>query len=96
MKDIIVDLDKEYIMTICGSYRRGKEESGDIDVLLTHPTYTSKEKESKKKVSVLKKVVERLEREHLIVDTISLGLTKFMVQLMQQNEKDPYSELVYL
>lgn len=94
MKDIIVDLDKEYIMTICGSYRRGKEESGDIDVLLTHPTYTSKEKESKKKVSVLKKVVERLEREHLIVDTISLGLTKFMGVCQIPNDKSkPFRRL---
>ncbi|CAB1322096.1 unnamed protein product [Coregonus sp. 'balchen'] len=34
-------LDTEYIGTICGSYRRGAESSGDIDILLTHPNYTS-------------------------------------------------------
>ena len=77
-KDAIANLDEEYIVTICGSYRRGKEESGDIDVLLTHPSYTSKQKESKKKVSALKNVVDCLEKEKLIVDTISLGATKFM------------------
>lgn len=80
MKDAISNLDEEYIVTICGSYRRGKEESGDIDVLLTHPSYTSKQKESKKKVSALKKVVDCLEKEKFIVDTISLGTSKFMVR----------------
>ncbi|XP_068987253.1 DNA polymerase beta-like isoform X2 [Bombus flavifrons] len=65
IEDSIVKLNKEYIITICGSYRRGKEESGDIDVLLTHPRYTSKEKESKKKTS-LKDVVECLEKRKLI------------------------------
>ncbi|XP_017762148.1 PREDICTED: DNA polymerase beta-like [Eufriesea mexicana] len=78
LKDTILNLSKEYIVTICGSYRRGKEESGDIDVLLTHPTLTSIEKDSKKKISVLKNVIESLEKKKFITDTISLGPTKFM------------------
>ncbi|XP_003489556.1 DNA polymerase beta isoform X1 [Bombus impatiens] len=93
IKDSIVKLNKEYIITICGSYRRGKEESGDIDVLLTHPTYTSKEKESKKKTS-LKDVVECLEKRKLIVNTISLGQTKFMgVCQIPSNNKKPFRRL---
>ncbi|XP_076233954.1 DNA polymerase beta [Calliopsis andreniformis] len=94
MKEAIADLDKEYIVTICGSYRRGKEDSGDIDVLLTHPTYTSKEKESKKKTAALKKVVDCLEKKQLIVDTISLGPTKFMGVCQVPNEKSkPFRRL---
>uniref|UniRef100_A0AAY4E272 DNA polymerase n=1 Tax=Denticeps clupeoides TaxID=299321 RepID=A0AAY4E272_9TELE len=38
---LLKELDPEYIGTICGSYRRGAESSGDIDILLTHPLFTS-------------------------------------------------------
>lgn len=79
MKDIIADLSKEYIIIICGSYRREKEDSGDIDVLLTYPAYTSKEQKLKKENSILKNVIKCFEKKKLIVDTISLGPTKFMV-----------------
>ncbi|XP_074979528.1 DNA polymerase beta isoform X2 [Caretta caretta] len=34
-------LDPEYIATVCGSFRRGAESSGDMDILLTHPSFTS-------------------------------------------------------
>lgn len=76
LKSAIIDLDERYVVTICGSYRREKEESGDIDALLTHPMYTSKNARSD--VASLKSIVECLEKKRLIVDTISLGRTKFM------------------
>ncbi|XP_012145527.1 DNA polymerase beta isoform X2 [Megachile rotundata] len=93
MKDAVTKLSNEYILTICGSYRRGKNESGDIDVLLTHPTYTSKEKESKKKISLLKNVVECLEKKDLITDTISLGPTKFME--LRESQKLLHAKKIY-
>ncbi|XP_056364638.1 DNA polymerase beta isoform X6 [Oenanthe melanoleuca] len=37
----IKKLDPNYIATVCGSFRRGAESSGDMDVLLTHPSFTS-------------------------------------------------------
>lgn len=79
MKNGIKELCNDYLITICGSYRRGKEESGDIDVLITHPDYTSKAKDVKKKNISLKAIVEYLKKKQLIIDTISLGFTKFMV-----------------
>ena len=36
-------LDEEYDAEICGSFRRGAASSGDIDILLTHPSFTSKD-----------------------------------------------------
>jgi DNA polymerase beta len=63
------------------TYRRGKLESGDIDVLLTHPSYTSTSGD-KKKSQLLKRVVTLLESKKLIIDTISLGDVKFMVRLL--------------
>ncbi|XP_014204780.1 DNA polymerase beta [Copidosoma floridanum] len=78
VKKSITDIDKDYIVTICGSYRRGKQQSGDIDVLLTHPSYTSESKEAKKHSTLLKSVVKKLEDEKLITDTISHGDSKFM------------------
>ncbi|KFM83061.1 DNA polymerase beta, partial [Stegodyphus mimosarum] len=75
----IVDLchavDERYMITICGSYRRGAPESGDIDILLTHPDYSSADGT---KSELLKHVVSKLEKSGLIVDHISRGDTKFM------------------
>ncbi|KAF7406255.1 hypothetical protein HZH68_005624 [Vespula germanica] len=87
LKKYIYELNKEYIITVCGSYRRGKEASGDIDVLITHPNYISEEKESKKKNDLLKNIVEYLEKKQLITDTMSLGSTKFMGVCRIPNDK---------
>jgi DNA polymerase beta len=63
------------------TYRREKLESGDVDVLLTHPSYTSTDG-SEKSSHLLKQVVSLLESRKLIIDTISLGDVKFMVSIL--------------
>uniref|UniRef100_A0A8C5RRD2 DNA polymerase n=1 Tax=Laticauda laticaudata TaxID=8630 RepID=A0A8C5RRD2_LATLA len=68
-------VDPAYIATVCGSFRRGAESSGDMDILLTHPDFTS---ESAKKPKLLHQVVEQLESIHFVTDTLSKGETKFM------------------
>ncbi|KAL4646569.1 DNA polymerase beta [Arapaima gigas] len=80
-------LDPEYIGTICGSYRRGAESSGDIDILLTHPNFTS---QSEKQPRLLHAVVEHLESLGFITDTLSKGDTKFMgvCQLAHGDEEE--------
>lgn len=61
----------ELIMEICGSYRRVRATSGDIDILLT-----CKEPESN---NYLRKVVELLTDELYLVDHLTKnGLTKYM------------------
>uniref|UniRef100_A0AAY5EUV5 DNA polymerase n=1 Tax=Electrophorus electricus TaxID=8005 RepID=A0AAY5EUV5_ELEEL len=80
------ELDPEYIGTICGSYRRGAESSGDIDILLTHPDFTSL---SEKQPRLLHSVVEHLESVGFVTDTLSKGDTKFMgVCQLQKGEED--------
>lgn len=79
-------VDPEYIGTICGSYRRGAESSGDIDILLTHPDFTS---ESEKQPKLLSAVVEHFESIGFVTDTLSKGDTKFMgVCQLQRNDED--------
>jgi hypothetical protein len=68
------------VWIIFTTYRRGKLESGDIDVLLTHPSYTSTDGNARRS-QLLKKVVNSLVSKKLIIDTISLGDVKFMVSL---------------
>lgn len=83
LKDAVKGLDNNYLITICGSYRREKEESGDIDVLVSHPDYISTAKDAKKKAISLKAIVEHLKKKQLITDTISLGSSKFMVCILK-------------
>ncbi len=54
----------------------GAVSSGDIDILLAHPDYTS---ESTDKPSHVKRIVESLESGGFVTDTLSLGESKFMV-----------------
>ncbi|XP_068461466.1 DNA polymerase beta [Clinocottus analis] len=77
----------EYIGTICGSYRRGAASSGDIDILLTHPDFTS---ESQKQPKLLHAVVDHFESIGFVTDTMSKGDTKFMgvCQLQQSGEDE--------
>lgn len=68
-------VDKMYLVTICGSYRRGAKASGDIDILLTHPEFSSNDG---KKPHLLKQVVDTLDKSGIVVDRLSLGSSKFM------------------
>lgn len=83
----LTKIDTEYIGTICGSYRRGAASSGDIDILLTHPDYTS---QTEKQPKLLRAVVEHLESIGFVTDTLSKGDTKFMgvCQLQEGNEDE--------
>ncbi|KAM5171839.1 DNA polymerase beta [Mantella aurantiaca] len=71
----VENVDAEYIATVCGSFRRGAESSGDMDILLTHPDFTS---ESTKQPHLLHQIVQTLEEGKFITDTLVKGDTKFM------------------
>ncbi|KAM8794669.1 LOW QUALITY PROTEIN: DNA polymerase beta [Eudromia elegans] len=78
-------LDPDYIATVCGSFRRGAESSGDMDILLTHPSFTS---ESSKQSKLLHQVVEQLEKVGFVTDVLSKGDTKFMGVCQLPNKED--------
>ncbi|CAB1436178.1 unnamed protein product [Pleuronectes platessa] len=86
---------EEYIGTICGSYRRGAASSGDIDILLTHPDYTS---ETEKQPKLLHDMVSHFESTGFVTDTLSKGDTKFMgvCQLQKSDDDDDDEEEEYL
>jgi len=96
LKRVIASIDKKYLAMICGSYRRGAESSGDIDLLLTHQDFvsgeTGKNDKHKKEGDLLHKVVEMLEEDGLITDTISHGETKFM-GVCRKDEKSLFRRL---
>ncbi len=57
--------DDGYEMTIVGGYRRGKSESGDVDVIISH-------RNENLTLNLVEKLVLSLERESYITHTLSL------------------------
>ncbi|XP_046962599.1 DNA polymerase beta-like [Vanessa cardui] len=86
----IKNLDPEFTITICGSYRRGKSESGDIDALITHPSLKIGDNKNKCNEKLLKKIIMAL--DGCITDVISMGETKFM-GVCCLSDKHPFRRL---
>ena len=68
-KFIKSSVDKKYIFCICGSYRRGKDTSNDIDVL-----FTMKEKNKKNNLKI---IIEEL-KDFLVDNLTKNNKTKYM------------------
>mmetsp|Transcript_36938 Transcript_36938/g.61225 ORF Transcript_36938/g.61225 Transcript_36938/m.61225 type:complete len:648 (-) Transcript_36938:329-2272(-) len=60
-------------VVVCGSYRRGAPSSGDVDVLLSHKSYSSN---ASPEPLWLKSLVELLQADGIITDLLSLGNKK--------------------
>ncbi len=63
-------LDPRHQVTVCGSYRRGAATSGDIDIQLTHPNYTSA---STMADNPLPPVIKALTQDGIVTDVLSGG-----------------------
>jgi DNA polymerase beta len=75
LKHIIQKIDNKLIFEICGSYRRGLCDSGDIDILISHPKFHENISEEK----FLDKIVKSLKKNNFIIDSLTTkGDTKFM------------------
>ena len=83
LKKIVKRIDKKLELIICGSYRRGKATSGDIDIIIYHPEITKidfvKDPKKYKKPQYLDKFIHLLTQEGFLQDDIDLGyITKYM------------------
>ncbi|XP_038641146.1 DNA polymerase beta [Scyliorhinus canicula] len=83
--EAVQKLDSNFVAIICGSFRRGAESSGDMDMLLTHPDFTS---ETLKRPKLLNPVVECLEQIGFVTNTLSKGESKFMGVCRLPDESD--------
>jgi DNA polymerase beta len=80
LKEIAKRMSPDFIITICGSYRRGKETSGDVDVFLTHRQFKEKSDLAKFKCSnILSEFVLIATATGFITDHLTDdGETKYM------------------
>ena len=75
IKKVLFTINHSFIFEICGSYRRGALQSGDIDILISHPSYMT----DIHKEHFLEKMVQACIQEKIIINEItSKGSTKFM------------------
>jgi DNA polymerase beta len=79
IRETLLQIDPLLIMEICGSYRRQKPFSGDIDVLISHPQIKTDDDQIKSNRPHLKEIVQRLKGVGFIIDDLSSqGDTKYM------------------
>lgn len=100
-------VNKNILVTVCGSYRRGKPESGDIDVLLKYNKYdpdneTDAKKEMNKilsKLTVMKEnITDPLSTHYMgIIDLDSFGEKKkyARIDIIMCNEDNFYPALLH-
>ncbi|CAE7027191.1 Polb [Symbiodinium natans] len=66
------------LLTVCGSYRRGRPDCGDIDVLISHPEYTTAKRDANAGGKLLHAFVESLKHAGYVTADLAFGNTKFM------------------
>lgn len=78
LEKIVNSIDESLEITICGSYRRKKKDSGDIDILITHKDIrTAKDIDSES--DYLPTLIDILKKNKFIVDDLTnKGNTKYM------------------
>jgi len=75
LQNFVGCIDRELVATICGSYRRGKDNSGDIDVLISHPSWENKEQMGNNMAELL----QMLKGIRILVDDLTFeGKEKYM------------------
>ena len=81
-------MNKDLKVMLCGSYRRGRDKSGDIDCCLFHPAIKTQDDIKSNKYNILANFVEMLINIDFIIDQLDMGLQKFMgLCMIKQNNK---------
>ena len=79
IKKNINNIDKSLEVIVCGSYRRKKERSGDMDILILHKKLITNDDIEKQDIEYLKLIVETLKYKNILVDSLTDGgNTKYM------------------
>ena len=76
--EIFTDLDPNLVFDICGSFRRKKPFSNDIDLLIT--SYELIDNNDNKAIKIMKNIINSLENKKFIIDRLTddTSSTKFM------------------
>jgi DNA polymerase beta len=85
-------MNAELQITLCGSYRRGRAKSGDIDCLITHPGIETMTELENYPVNILAKFVELLTNLDFLIDHLTdYGRSKYMgfCMIKQTADKKP-------
>lgn len=77
LKGVFRDVDKNLKFEICGSYRRRKDFSGDIDVLFAHSDIKDKDDLEESEINYLKLVVDKLVEGGYIIDSLDQNIGKY-------------------
>jgi hypothetical protein len=95
LKKIALHMNKDLLVMICGSYRRGKDKSGDVDCLIAHPLIKTKLDLDNSQDNLLENFVTLLINSKFIVDQLDMGTKKFMgfCDIMQFIKSKSKSEL---
>lgn len=72
VKEAIRSINPDLIVEVVGSFRRGAKDSGDIDILITHP------RDEHDADELLKTLVPTLEKAKYFYDTFALGNKKYL------------------
>ena len=75
----IKKVDDKLFGIVCGSYRRKKEKTSDIDLLITHPSIETKEELESFETNYLKLLVDKLSDSGFLLDSLTPNFTsKYM------------------
>ena len=95
LKKIIKKVSKDLQIIITGSYRRKKETSGDIDVLLSHKKFDTKDKVKNAEIDYIEQILEKLKKKYEHVGTIARGKSKYM-GLHTINDKVRHIDFIFM